>query len=63
MKQFAFINNENIVNAIIISESIETLSQIPGGSEGIELPNGHSVGTGYIYNSVDKTFTRPVEDN
>jgi hypothetical protein len=62
MKQFAFVNEENIVGSIIVSESMETLSEIPGGSEGIELPDGHSVGTGYIYNPTDNTFTKPVEE-
>jgi hypothetical protein len=61
MKQFAFVNEENIVGAIIVSESIETLSEIPGGDTGIELPDGHSVGTGYIYNPADNTFTKPTE--
>ena len=62
MKQFAFINEDSTVNSIVVSESMEILSQIPGGSEGIELPDGHSVGIGYIYNLADNTFTRPVEE-
>jgi hypothetical protein len=62
MKQFAFVNEENIVGSIIVSESMETLSEIPGGSEGIELADGHSVGTGYVYNPTNNTFTRPLEE-
>lgn len=62
MKQFAFVNNENIVTAIVVSESIEKLSEIPGGSEGIELPEVHGIGAGHIYNPTNNTFTEP-EDN
>lgn len=63
MKQFAFLNNDNIVTTIVVSESIEKLSEIPGGNAGIELPEGHSIGAGYVYNPTDNTFTEPTEDN
>jgi hypothetical protein len=59
MKQFAFVNNDNIVTTIVVSESIEKLSEILGGSEGIELPDGHSIGAGHIYNPTNNTFTEP----
>lgn len=61
MKQFAFVNN-NIVTTIIVSESKEKLSKIPGAESAIELLENHTISAGYIYNLTDNTFTAPVEE-
>jgi hypothetical protein len=63
MKQFAFVDNENVVTTIIVSESKERLSEIPGGNLGIELPDNHTIKAGDIYNSTDNTFTPVVEES
>lgn len=63
MKQFAFVDNNNIVTTIVVSESKEKLSEIPGGNEGIELSDNHTIKAGDIYNPADNTFTVTEESN
>jgi len=60
MKRFAFVNNENIVTGVVVADSKEKLSEIPGGSEGIELPDDSLVWHGWSYDGT--SFTPPIEE-
>lgn len=60
MKRFAFIDQDNKCTTVIVSESRETLNQIPGGAGGIELPDDSPVSQDWIYQ--DGVWTEPTPE-
>lgn len=60
MKKFAFLDENNVVSAIVVSESYEALCEVSGNNGGIELEENSIVGQGWSY--VDNNWIAPVEN-